>query len=102
MLLDESECNLSIASMEQTPENPVSDVPPLGATNDAKHSAVMALVKVMDTDAGESKLVLNDEAITAIRDIKGPISVIAIAGAYRWVYCIEINRHADMNVEKLA
>ena len=59
----------------------------LTATTSSTQSSVIALVKVVDTDSGESKLVLNDEALTVIRGIKGPVSVIAIAGAYRYVMC---------------
>ena len=56
------------------------DIPQMGGS---EHSPVIAMIKVVDTESGESKLVLNDEAVAVIRDIKGPISVIAIAGAYR-------------------
>ena len=66
--------NHAIALVEETSLPPVSS---------ATQSPVIAMVKVVDTESGESKLVLNDEAVAVIRDIKGPISVIAIAGAYR-------------------
>ena len=57
--------------------------PDMPQISGAAQSPVIAMVKVVDTESGESKLVLNDEAVAIIRDIKGPISVIAIAGAYR-------------------
>ena len=64
-------------------KNQDPDELPLNATTGSTQSSVLALVKVIDTDSGESKLVLDDEALTVIRSIEGPISVIAIAGAYR-------------------
>ena len=73
-LLANHTSNHAISRVEETNLPPVSS---------ATQSPVIAMVKVVDTESGESKLVLNDEAVAIIRDIKGPISVIAIAGAYR-------------------
>ena len=74
-----------------------SDEVPLSAMTSSTQSSVLALVKVVDTDSGESKLVLNDEALTVIRGIKGPVSVIAIAGAYRYVMCSKITFDIECN-----
>lgn len=80
----------AVPLMQQTPESPASGLPPSSASPGATQSPVIALVKVNDADSGESNLVLNEEAVSVIRDIKGPVSVVAVAGAYRWVSCCEI------------